>query len=271
MSADIADAFDAWAREGAGARMEEAHEFAGKKVLDRISIGYDESFIDLGCGNGWATRYVAQKVPEIGLCVGVDLSAALIAEARKLSAAKYPVKFLVSPMEETPFGEAAFNHAFSMEAMYYTKDPLTAIKAAWRLLKAGGRFHLVIDYYKENPASAAWQADVPVKMHFLAADEWARLFKQAGFGGVRAERILDDRPIPPDVAFPWGGFKTRAALQDFRTGVGSLYLQGQKAELSHALDAVLERAKADVAKENERETARGSPKGESKKKRFGRS
>lgn len=245
----VALAFDEWAREGAGARMEESHSYAGRKVLDRIVIGYDESFIDLGCGNGWATRYVAGKVPTIGLCVGVDLSGELIKEARRLSAGKYPIKFLVAPIEEVPFGEAAFNHAFSMEAIYYGEDPLGRIRSAWRLLKVGGRFHLVIDYYTENPLAAAWKDDINVPMSFLSQDEWVAMFKQAGFDEVKAERLLDDRPVPPETQFPWGGFKAREDLVRFRTEIGSLYIVGRKAAFSHTLDPYLERAKDDLARE----------------------
>lgn len=271
MSAERAAAFNEWARRGAGAKMEEAHEYAGRKVLDRINIGYDQSFIDLGCGNGWAVRTIAAKVPTIGLCVGVDVSDELIAEARRLSAGKYPVKFLVAPVEAVPFGEASFNYAFSMEALYYVEDPLTALKAIWRLLKVGGEFHLVIDFYQENSQSREWQKDVAIKMHFLSEAQWRALLEQAGFSDVRAERILDDRTVPTTMTFPWGGFQTREQLVEFRTKIGSLHLRGMKARASAALDPYLERAKDAVA--HERAPAGGaappaaSP--EKRRRRFG--
>jgi len=249
MGEDHAALFDSWAKKGTGPHMEEAHEYAGKKVLDRITIGYDQSFIDLGCGTGWATRYVAAKVPTIGLCVGLDVSPEFIKEARALSAGKYPVKFLVAPIEEVPFGESSFNHAFSMEALYYAPDVARALKAIWRVLKAGAMFHLVIDFFKENPASARWQQDTPVNMAYLSQDEWVGLFKAAGFSNVVAERILDDRPVAPDMKMPWGGFNTREDLEHFRRQVGSLYIRGTKAELSHALDKVLERANQEIQAE----------------------
>jgi SAM-dependent methyltransferase len=270
----LATAFNAWAREGAGARMEDAHAPTGKKVLDRIPVGYDQSFIDLGCGNGWATRYMAERVPTIGLCVGVDVSEELVKEARRAAVGKLPVKFLVAPMEEVPFGEASFNHAFSMEAIYYTTDALTALKAVWRLLKQGGSFHVVIDYYRENALSAAWKDDISVPMQFLGQEQWVELFRKAGFVEVHDERVMDDRAIPADLAFPWGGFKTRADLHVFRTEIGSLYLRGVKGELSHALDPFLDRARRGLASEEKaqgpsgREPPAAAPK--EKKKRFGR-
>lgn len=249
MPSSHADTFDSWSREGAGPHMEDAHEYAGKKVLDRIPIGYDESFIDIGCGNGWATRYVASKVPTIGLCVGIDASPEFVKEARAASAGKYPIKFLAAPIEEVPFGESSFNHAFSMEALYYVPDLAVALKAIWRILKASGDFHLVVDFFKEHPVSEAWQKNTPVKMHFLSEAEWVAALKAAGFAQVTAERILDDRPVAPDMKMPWGGFQRREDLVKFRTEIGSLYLRGIKAELSHDLDRVLQAAKEEIEKE----------------------
>ena len=256
MANPVGALFDSWAKQGTGARMEEAHEYAGKKVLDRISIGYDESFIDVGCGNGWATRYIASKVQTIGLCVGIDASPEFIKEARALSASRYPIKFLASPVEDVPFGESSFNHAFSMEALYYTPDLSAALKSIWRVLKAGGTFHLVVDYFKENTASEAWQKDSSLKMHMLSEAEWVAALGAAGFAETKAERILDDRPVAPDMKMPWGGFQTREDHIRFRTEIGSLYLRGKKSSLSHDLDKVLERASAEIARDTAQEPAK---------------
>jgi hypothetical protein len=107
-------------------------------------------------------------------------------------------------------------------------------------------------------------------MHFLGQDEWAGLFKQAGFVDVQSERILDDRLIAESLPFPWGGFKSRADLATFRAEIGSLYIVGRKAEVSHALDPYLDQARKDLGQT----PAKGSPAGAQdkpggKRKRFG--
>ncbi len=264
MESKAAGEFDEWARKGAGPKMEDAHAHAGKKVLDRIPVRYDGAFIDLGTGNGWAVRYMAERVPTIGLCVGVDASEEFVKEARRISAGKYPIKFLHAKIEDVPFPEASFDHAFSMEALYYADDPLVALKAIWRLLRRGGDFHLVIDFYRENPVSARWQADISTPMHFLGEAQWVELFDKAGFGDVSAERVLDDRPVAKDVAFPWGGFLTREELVRFRTHDGSLYVRGVKRGVSADLDPFLVRATK--ALEAEAAQARATRKGKATRK-----
>ncbi len=67
---------------------------------------------------------------------------------------------------------------------------------------------------------------------------------------------------------PWGGFKTREDLAHFRTKVGSLYVRGTKAELSHALDQVLERAKEEIQAEDSPATKR-KPRGKGLRGRRG--
>jgi SAM-dependent methyltransferase len=248
--------------------MEEAHGPAGKKVLDRIPVRYDESFIDLGTGNGWAARYIAARVPTIGLCVGVDASEEFVKEARRAAGGRYPVKYIHSTIEDVPFPEASFDHAFSMEAFYYAKDPLVALKSVWRVLRTGGVFHMVIDFYRENPPSQRWQEDIATKMQFLSQDEWVDLFGKAGFQDVVAERVLDERPVPEDMAFPWGGFRSREELVKFRTRDGSLYVRGTKRELSHALDPYLDRAGALIRQEEGAGTpvkAKSAPRGRARR------
>lgn len=270
MQPTISGEFDGWARKGAGPKMEEAHSFAGKKVLDRITLGYDQSFIDLGTGNGWAVRYIAERVPTIGLCVGVDASEGFVKEARREAAGKYPVKFIHSAIEDIPFGEGSFDRAFSMEALYYAKDPLVALKSIWRVLKPGGTLHMVIDFYSENAASKRWQDGIATPMHFLSQAQWVGLFQSAGFGKVAAERILDERPVPAQMEFPWGGFNSRDELNHFRTKVGSLLVHGTKGEFSHTMDPFVERAAAAIAKESAQEGGGVAQAPRKKGSRFGR-
>ena len=270
MEPTISGEFDAWARRGAGPKMEEAHSYAGKQVLDRITLGYDQSFIDLGTGNGWAVRYIAERVPTIGLCVGVDASAEFVNEARRTAAGKYPVKFIHSAIEEIPFGEGSFDRAFSMEALYYAKEPLVALKSIWRVLKPRGTFHMVIDFYAENAVSKRWQEGIATPMHFLSQPQWVDLFEGAGFAKVSAERVLDERPIPGEMQFPWGGFNSREELEQFRTKVGSLLVSGTKGEFSRAMDPFMERAAAALAKESAQKGAGDARAPRAKAPRFSR-
>ena len=70
------DIFGQWAKQGKDEGMEKGHAAAVKEMLnfayhERYELGEKFSFLDLGCGNGWVVRQVAEN----GLCkraVGVD-------------------------------------------------------------------------------------------------------------------------------------------------------------------------------------------------------
>ena len=70
------DVFGNWAKQGKYRGMEKGHAAAVKEMLnfayhERCELGEKFSFLDLGCGNGWVVRQVAEN----GLCkraVGVD-------------------------------------------------------------------------------------------------------------------------------------------------------------------------------------------------------
>ena len=62
MSQDrVREEFDDWADRGRDAGMEDAHGDVAKQVIDAMDVAPGEKILDLGCGNGWATRLLAQK------------------------------------------------------------------------------------------------------------------------------------------------------------------------------------------------------------------
>jgi cyclopropane fatty-acyl-phospholipid synthase-like methyltransferase len=52
--------FDGWARNGRDVGMEHGHGDVVEQVVRELGIRAGERILDLGCGNGWATRLLAQ-------------------------------------------------------------------------------------------------------------------------------------------------------------------------------------------------------------------
>ena len=55
-----AKVFDRWATAGRSEEMEEGHGVTVGKFLGSISFKKPFSFLDIGCGNGWVVRKIAQ-------------------------------------------------------------------------------------------------------------------------------------------------------------------------------------------------------------------
>ena len=191
--------FGAWAEQGKDIGMEKGHAEAVNEMLDfaiqeRKDLNKNFSFLDLGCGNGWVVR----KVAENSICSdahGIDGAAQMIANARKQAGhGKY---ILANIDEHEPTQKYDLIH--SMEVFYYFENPGLLVKHInnnW--IKSGGRLIMGIDYYQENKASHSWPEECCITiMKLYSEKEWKRFFKKAGLKNVMSWRNGKDKD--------WGG------------------------------------------------------------------
>ena len=69
--------FNSRAKAGRAEEMEEGHGVTVGKFLGSISFDKPFSFLDIGCGNGWVVRKIAQ-LAKCKKAVGIDKSLSLI-------------------------------------------------------------------------------------------------------------------------------------------------------------------------------------------------
>jgi len=223
----LAQTFDAWAAEGRDQSMEREHGDVVRQVVARLGLRPGEQVLDLGCGNGWATRLLARAAPGIS-AVGIDVSPAMVAQAERMHSFTIRARYEVAAIEALPFGDERFGRVFSMEALYYAVDLGRALAETLRVLQSGGSADVVIDYYADNPATACWPAAAGVAMLSLSEREWREHFERAGFAGVRSERVVDSRG-PGDPA----AFQPSCCYPDWDTwlavrSAGSLWIHAEK-------------------------------------------
>jgi SAM-dependent methyltransferase len=223
----LAETFDQWAADGRDAKMEEEHGDAVRQVIARMGIVSGDKILDLGCGNGWATRLLAKTTSGVQ-AIGIDVSPAMIAQAEELHSFTIRARYEVCPIEQLDFGDAHFDKVFSMEALYYSIDLEAALAEVLRVLKPGGTAHVVIDYYEENPGVAGWPKACGVPLQLLSEAGWKEAFEKAGFTEVASERVVDSRG-PGDPA----SFEPDPCYPDFETWqrareAGSLWIRAAK-------------------------------------------
>jgi SAM-dependent methyltransferase len=223
-SESLRQEFNRWAEAGRGEGMEQEHLPIVLPVLDRMRLAREDNVLDLGCGAGWLARLLAEQVPE-GRVVGVDLADEMIRRARRNNAGLENAMFVIGQAEEIPWDANFFTHGISVEAAYYWPDPRAALREIHRVLREGGSAWVLINYYRENVHAHHWGKILTVPVHLLSAAEWAALFAEAGFSGVKHERIPDPTPAPEKYEGPW--FRDAAQLRAFRQE-GALLLCGTK-------------------------------------------
>ena len=185
----VRDVFDEWAESGKDLGMETGHADAVKEMLkfslkERSEIGEQFSFLDLGCGNGWATRNVYRE-PLCNRAVGVDGANKMIINARSRGLGEHYVHADLATYDP----KETFDLIHSMEFVYYLADPeelIYRIVNSW--LNEGGRLIFGLDFYFENAESHTWPKKLNIPMFMLKEIEWINLFKATGLKEVTSWR-----------------------------------------------------------------------------------
>ncbi len=218
----VTDLFDTWATSGRAEGMERGHGARAVQALEDIGIRSGDKALDLGCGNGWATRWMRGKAGSFGFAAGVDASEEMITLAKSFSG-RYGVQYRCLTFEDLPWSDGWFDHAFSMEALYYALDLEAALKSVARVLRPGGTLTVCTDFYLENPHCHGWPEMMGVPMQLLSEAQWTEVLAAAGLVVESTQRCLDPRPVDSGKSE-----EERAAELHFRTEVGSLALRAAK-------------------------------------------
>lgn len=224
----IAEVFDTWAKSGRAEAMESGHGDVVRQVLAKMSFRAGQQILDLGCGNGWATRLLAKSAAGSS-AVGIDVAPAMVERAEQSTSLTIRARYEVARFESLPFKDAAFDKVFSMEAIYYAIDLDRALAEVHRVLKPKGTVDLVIDCYAESASTRGWSALVGLHMHCIGESDWRAALTRAGFVAPEAQRVVDARG-PGDRE----AFRPSAHAPDWEThvalhGAGSLWLHADKA------------------------------------------
>jgi SAM-dependent methyltransferase len=113
--------------------------------LDAAAIGRADRVLDIGCGTGSTSLAAARRAPA-GAVLGVDLSAAMLAVARRNAEQQglVNVEFLQGDAQIHPFARAAFDVAISRTAAMFFADRVAALSNIGRGLVPGGRLVLLV-------------------------------------------------------------------------------------------------------------------------------
>jgi ubiquinone/menaquinone biosynthesis C-methylase UbiE len=204
--------------------MEQDHLPITLPVLEKMWLAATDNVLDVGCGAGWLSRRLAKMVPQ-GRVVGMDISDEMIHHARRASVDFDNLIFVTGEVAAIPWQPHFFSHVISVESSYYWPDPAAGIKDIFRVLTEGGSASILINYYRDNPHSHQWGNLLAVSTHLKSAEEWAELFRAAGFKNVAHERIVDPSPTPEVYTGRW--FRDAEQLRAFKAE-GALLVYGAK-------------------------------------------
>jgi|TARA_B100001029_G_scaffold176936_1_gene180689 trans-aconitate methyltransferase len=183
------DVFGEWATKGKDEGMEKSHSIPVNEMLDFalgeiIDEGKSFDFLDLGCGNGWVVRQVAQH----SLCrkaFGIDGAPEMIANAEDREG---NAEYILADLNKYD-SNVKYDLVHSMEVLYYLENPFIIIeKIANSWLNLHGRLIVGVDHYYENESSHSWQEKVGTRMLMFKEEEWIEAFTNSGLSQVESWR-----------------------------------------------------------------------------------
>lgn len=174
----------------------------GQRGLTALAPRSGERVLDIGCGSGETAIDLARRTAPNGAVVGIDISAAALAFARRTAQEadiRQRIRFIEGNAEIFPFETASFDAAFSRFGVMFFANPLAAFINIRRSLRPGGRLAFVcwraleenpLDLLPLNAAAAhlpplpAPDPDAPGPFAFANRDRVHGILCNAGFQNV---------------------------------------------------------------------------------------
>jgi SAM-dependent methyltransferase len=163
---------------------------ATRTLVERCAIGPGTYVLDVGCGVGATTGYLAQA--HGCRVVGIDLRPSMVTQARERAmraGVTDRMAFCVADVTALPFAEHHFDALLLESVLTFVEDKRQALRECARITQPGGCVGLNEELWLEEPPSALaeqaraiWQTT-----EILTREGWRRLIDQAGLRDVTVD------------------------------------------------------------------------------------
>lgn len=158
------------------------------EISERINISGAGNVLELGCGKGFNSVYLAKKHPGVKFC-GIDISRDHLKIARRKAKDMGNLVISYGDFHTLDFEDASYDFIFDLEAISHAKDHEQVLSEIYRVLKTGGCF-VLYDGFRQSgfhalpdnlmTAAVLTEKSMAVK-EFARIDAWLEQAKQFGF------------------------------------------------------------------------------------------
>jgi ubiquinone/menaquinone biosynthesis C-methylase UbiE len=155
-------------------------------IVEAASPRPDDTVLDVACGPGLV---VCAFAPHVRQATGIDLTPAMLEEARKAAAQRRLRNIALDHgnVYALPYDDGGFSIVIARYAFHHLLDPFAALREMARVCAPGGRILVVDAYAPEDPTQAAEYNRIerlrdPSHARALSLPELASLFSRCGLG-----------------------------------------------------------------------------------------
>jgi ubiquinone/menaquinone biosynthesis C-methylase UbiE len=163
-----------------------------RRTIKYMPVTKNISFLDIGCGTGWALEYLAELADNQGNFQGIDISPRMIERAGERSLRNNVLKFQVANAGQLPFSEQCFDLILCTNSFHHYRSPQKALSEALRVLKRKGRIYIT-DFTADGPIGRLidnrQRRREAAHIRFYSSKQFKSLFADAGFSYIKRRSI----------------------------------------------------------------------------------
>jgi ubiquinone/menaquinone biosynthesis C-methylase UbiE len=158
--------------------------------LSHISVGSQDTVLDVGCGGGRTVSKLAAMATQ-GKVYGVDYSNASVTVASRTNQqwiGMNRVEIREGSVSQLPFADGMFDLITAVETHFWWPDLPADMREVFRVQKPGGRLIVIAEVYKGAKAlvSKIAEKSAPLMgMAMLSVEEHRELLASAGYSEVQ--------------------------------------------------------------------------------------
>ena len=187
-----------------------------EEMVNTLPIAEGNLVLEMACGDGAYTPWLAGRVGRAGGVIGLDISTDYLELAQSRSDGNReagPPRFVAGSIDRLPFADGTFDALWCAQSLFSLPEPVEAVSRMARVVKPGGWVAILEDDKVHQimlpwpvevelaVRSAEWEAFRAEQEHprkFYVGRRLVKVFREAGLTDLRVESFASSRVAPLD-------------------------------------------------------------------------
>ncbi len=173
-----------------------------KAIIQSLPFHSDFQVADVGCGDGFYTRLLAERLGAKGLATGIDANRAYL-DIAKYNSAEGPLRWVEGTLDELPLGK--FDLVWCAQSLFSFPEPKAALRKMAAALKPNGIL-AVLENDTLHQCLLPWPSDLELREgSFSAIRAYGELNLSSTVSNSDADRVdaFDIRTAPTELQANW--------------------------------------------------------------------